>query len=102
LPPILGGGGRQICPRKIIAALTVAVALGLGTLAGIALINKGQQYQVDYDKQALVRTATEHAALCGRLGIPGPASEHAACLRELDSLKNLHNMLSAEGAAGVI
>jgi hypothetical protein len=65
--------------------------LGVGALAAMFLINAGQGIRADYDKRALVRTSTEHAATCGRLGIPTAANEHAACLRELDTLKSLHD-----------
>jgi hypothetical protein len=88
--------------RKVMPALTGAVALGVGALTAMFLMSQGQQIRADYDKRALVRTSSEHGSTCGRLGMPVDNGQHDGCLRELDRLKGLHDKWQSESVENMM
>ena len=85
-------------PRRNIATLSALLAFAVLV---VFLVVRGPSARAEQDTQSLVRTATEHAAVCGRLGVVG-SSQHAGCVRELDGLKTMHDKWSAEDHASII
>ena len=86
-------------PRRNIAMLSALLAFAVLV---IFLVVRGPSARAEQDTQSLLRTATEHAAVCGRLGGAVGSSQHAGCVRELDALKTMHDKWSAEDHASII
>ena len=78
--------------------LTMIVTLLAFAALAFFLVLRGQNSWAEHDKMALARTAGEHVSTCARLGIAPGSNQHNGCLRELDSLKVLHDKWSSEDA----
>jgi hypothetical protein len=86
-------------PRRNIVVLTALFAFAVLV---VFLVVRGPSARAEQDNQSQARTATEHAAVCGRLGSAVGSSQHTGCVRELDALKTMHDKWSAEAYASII